>query len=444
MKKFLVPVVFAFFISSSLSAQSPKPLDLDLRQVLEIAADRSPDVMAADERVKQAAARFGGSFSGYMPQFSLSASESRQTRNLKANGIELPFQTSPVVGPFNTFDARMTLNQTIFDWETVERIRRASASRDLFGADRDKVRQDTMALAAVLYLDAKRATEKWRVRKFALYEKTKNLKVVQEHQASGAASQLELDAAVRDVSAARYEVARLKNESEEKRLDLLAALGAPLESEVRFADEEFQNIFIGGTEKEKSEALAKSPEVRAAHAGVREAQAGKRGALAEFLPKISGTMDFGGSGSQPADAQKTYTFGAKVTLPVFEGGKSYFHSKEALSAEREALIREKHISAEKQAAAKVAEENVERMLRLVELKESEKKIATRESRMAYTRYQCGDGERQAWLRSFAAKKRAADELEEARTAWVTAQIEWCHALGQMDDLLKSEGDRHEP
>lgn len=422
-------------------AQTAEVKRLDLRQVLEIASQRSPEVSAAGERVKQAAARYGASYSAYLPQLTLSASESRQTRNLKANGIEFPMQPD-VVGPFNSFDARMTYTQQIFDWETVERIRAASAARDYFDAERDRIRQDVMALAAVLYLDAKRAKEKLAVQRMLVYERSQNSELAKIRLAAGHASELESDSALNSASDAEYQWGRMKMDADQKRLDLLTLIGMPLDTPVEFAADEWSGAFDSGLKNTAAE-ISGTPEMRAAEAKVRQAKAQKRGALSEWLPKAAAEMDIGKSGSEPSDARRTYTVGGKISWPVLEGGRSFFYARESQSAQREAEVLKNHLRDQKAADAQLAEENVRLMEKWAALRAEESKVADRESRIAFLKMKSGEGGRQAWLQKLALKRLKRDELEEARTAWATAQIQWCHVLGRMDDLLKGEGDKHE-
>ncbi len=420
---------------------SEKPVELNLQTVLQIAATRSPEAIASSERVKQAAARLGQAASRYLPQVSLTVSESRQTRNLKANGIILPGQSNPLVGPFNSFDARMSVTQTIFDWETVERIRSVSATREISMAEHEKTRQDMMSLAAVLFLDAVRSEKKSKVQKISYYEKKQSYQVIREKWAAGAASLVEKEQALRDAQQSRYLLDQVRRDADENRLNLLAMLGIPLDQTVSFvSDSELPEVETPES-SDSDQFVLKLPEVKAAEAELMQAQAEKRAAYARYLPGVSGVMDYGLSGSDPSDSKKTYTLGVKASWPVFEGGQTLFKNSETRSAEREVRVKLDHLREEKKAAARIAAENLIQMQHLKELKQQEFDVAAREFEMSKTRLQTGDGNRQAWIRAFALKRAAEDELDEAHAASLAAQIQMLHATGQMDLWLPPEKEK---
>src|SRR5207245_590087 len=61
------------------------------------------------------------------------------------------------VPPFNNYDGRVTVTQTLFDWSGVRRVRAASAQADGSRADRGVTVEGAAQAAAVAYLRAARA-----------------------------------------------------------------------------------------------------------------------------------------------------------------------------------------------------------------------------------------------------------------------------------------------
>src|SRR6185369_15662882 len=97
-----------FFLILSLifaPAMAGDRVDLSLKRALEMASQRHVSVLMSSERVKQALARQTLARSSLLPTVQGQASEYRQIRNLESQGIEFPGR-DPVVGPFNSFDAR--------------------------------------------------------------------------------------------------------------------------------------------------------------------------------------------------------------------------------------------------------------------------------------------------------------------------------------------------
>ena len=108
---------------------------LTFYEALKIAAGKSPAVVMADERVKQALERLNQARSYLFPRIEGDVSESRQTKNLETLGFKSAAGAPAVVGPFNAFDARIKLTQILFDPATVRRLEAARVSKDLSSAE---------------------------------------------------------------------------------------------------------------------------------------------------------------------------------------------------------------------------------------------------------------------------------------------------------------------
>jgi len=156
LKHLPVWIALLWYGGATLAADAPR--FLTFQDALRLARDRQIETLVADRRVSEALARFHEARASLLPQVSASASQWRQTRNLAAQGLTFPGIPN-VIGPFNSFDARLKLTQTIFDRGAVERLRGAQNSRLLSEAEHQKARQDAMALVATLYVEALRAQQ---------------------------------------------------------------------------------------------------------------------------------------------------------------------------------------------------------------------------------------------------------------------------------------------
>src|SRR2546426_12827845 len=87
-----------------------------------------------------------------------------QPLNPKPLGIDFPNPPPPqpplvplLVGPFNNYDARVNVNQTLFDWSSVQRVRAAGAQADGSRAERGVTVEGSVLTAAIAYVRAVRA-----------------------------------------------------------------------------------------------------------------------------------------------------------------------------------------------------------------------------------------------------------------------------------------------
>lgn len=157
MKHTITLGLLVFLFSNGAFAQSSRSLTLN--DALALARDRNIEMVLAEERVKQAYAKKNQAFSVILPHISMTTYQQRQTRDLGSQGIPLPSNVESQVGPFNSFDLRLRINQMLFDRASIERFFTVEALHRLSQAQVRKAQQDVMALVATLYLDAERGIE---------------------------------------------------------------------------------------------------------------------------------------------------------------------------------------------------------------------------------------------------------------------------------------------
>ncbi len=436
-KSLFLTAVFLFAANQQLHSEESAVLDLNLPGVLETAASQNVQVLISRERVQQAVAKIGQSASELLPHAGFSLSQSRQTRNLEAMGIPSIGTADPLVGPFNSFDARISLNQTLFDWSAVERLRAARAGKKLSEEQLLKTREDVLALAASLYFEAKRAGESIRAAEKILARDLQSQKSIESRSQTGLGSEIEKEDAATRVLESRQRLAEARAQAEEKKLDLLALLGLDPAREVRFPlREKPLEIYVPSREEAVLQA-GNHPGVRVAEAGLKELQAEKRAVYADFLPRVSGVMDYGPSGSSPSNQEGTYTLGAKLNWPVLEGGKKLFSIKQARSLIRENEAKKEDALRQAQAGSLSAIENIRQASGLLETTSQAHKTALKKWRIARERFQKGLGSQQERLDALAGEAVARDRRSEAFAVYGLSQIQLAHAMGQMEDLMKS-------
>ena len=96
--------------------------------------------------------------SGLLPQVMGTVQEARVFKvNLEAQGFpgDSPL-FSPLLGPFNSFDARLTLVQNILDFKSIYHYKLGQAKKRVAELDERLAREQVAAAAALVYLEAQR------------------------------------------------------------------------------------------------------------------------------------------------------------------------------------------------------------------------------------------------------------------------------------------------
>src|SRR6266849_3975359 len=155
----LIVLIFALMSADSLHAQAPAPLRLSFADAVRQATGQTqaapPSVTIAGFRTDAAAARVRQARSELLPSLALSGSWANRNFNSKAQGISFP-GVPTIIGPFNAYDGRVRLTQTLFDFANLGRVSSAKSQASAAGADRSAVVEASAQNVALAYARARR------------------------------------------------------------------------------------------------------------------------------------------------------------------------------------------------------------------------------------------------------------------------------------------------
>jgi outer membrane protein TolC len=113
-------------------ASSKNPRVISLKEAFHEASKNNVKVLLAQEKKKEVRGRVWQSYSGWLPHVSGEVSQVRETVNLASLGFTpdaFPGLQNTFLGPFNSFDARISLVQNIFSYTALGDLR-ASKSEE--------------------------------------------------------------------------------------------------------------------------------------------------------------------------------------------------------------------------------------------------------------------------------------------------------------------------
>src|SRR5438034_234056 len=144
-----------------LAAQAPAPttpLRLSFADAVQLASGEVPVVALASLRTTEADARVRQARAALLPSLSLGGAWVNGDLSSEGLGIPFPpqFNLPNPVPPFDNYDGRVTVTQTLFDWSSVARVRAAGAQADGSRAERGVTVEGAALTAALAYLRAAR------------------------------------------------------------------------------------------------------------------------------------------------------------------------------------------------------------------------------------------------------------------------------------------------
>ncbi len=430
--------IFVFFVAWTLhfllpadAAEYYSTTSLNLSGALQIALTRHADLIIANERVLQALARIDENASMLLPQLKGTVSQTRQTRDLRSTGLNLP--GDPLVGPFNVYDARLRLTQTLFDPSAMARFKASRQGHVVLQAEQKKIQEDVLVLVAALFIEAKRSQDKFYVEDSALHRQKKEIYIIFSRFKSGISSALEMKKARARYAHALSLWERSKSQALKSRLDLLSALDLPLDAEIYFVwDKDIfsREIFpVDTTENQPDISLAKEQ--------LKLRQQEHAANKWDFWPKISLSGEYGPSGTTPNshDSSETYALGVAASIPIFEGGLRQANLHISESALRVSQV---HLQDEKRTLqAKLTSQYESLMQAQASVAESQKNLIVADEELALIRskYRFGNASSLDVSSADINWQFAQDQKQEALAFELLAKINFARLLGNVEQFL---------
>jgi outer membrane protein TolC len=307
-------------------------IDRGLRNNLGLLLSGDQTMMARGERWKE--------LSNLLPNLSARVQEDVQTQSLTALGFKsdvFPFPVPRVIGPFNYFDARASLSQSVFNYKDLEKERAASESlksaRYSYKDARELVvlavgNAYLMAIATAARIETTGAQVK---NAQALYGKAVDQQKAGLNPAIDTLrSQVELQTRQQQLIAARNDYAKQK-------LSLARVIGLPPGQQFSLTEKApYQALTPLPLEIYLERAYAARSDYQAAQAQVRSAELSRRAATAGHYPSLDLNANYGDIGVTPAHSNGTWQVNGGLNIPIFAGGKTHSDVLEAEATLRQA------------------------------------------------------------------------------------------------------------
>ncbi len=416
-------------------------LHLSFSSALHLAQKRQVNIILANERIIQAIDGISEIRSFLFPQLTATTQQARQTRELSSVGISLPGQGT-LVGPFNSFAARLKITQTLFDASLLKRLNVARENVQLSSAQYRKTEQDVLALIATLFVQARRAQQTLQLTQTLVNRDQKHLQLAYTRFQSGTGSFLEIKQANVQYAQSLYNQELTTTQALHKRLDVACALGLAVDQPIIFeplSNSEMDSLkALEDSFREGSSALQIFTDVEVAEQELQTKKSERELKTSEYLPKISALTDYGPSGIDPSHFSETYTLGLQASFPIFEGGLTGARIREADSQIKSSQANLDDVKIHAQAKILDDLQTILQAKRLLEETDAQIQVASHKLELARQSLNIGMGSDLELTDALALVASSTDEKEESIAVYVMAQIQLAHDLGQIERLVERE------
>lgn len=319
---------------------SAEVLDLHLTDAVDRGLAHNLALLLAEQAVRGAQGARWEALSDLLPHLSGRFSATRQKISLDAFGFTGFPGLPTLIGPFNVYDVRASVTESVLDLEALYKTRaereRVSAARHSYQDTRDLV----IVVCGNLYLQALGEQSRIEAARAEADTAQALFDLAADRKRAGLAPAIDLLRAEVALKARQQQVIVAENRFARAKLVLARAIGLPAGQEIRLVDHMAEaappTIPI---EQALARAFAARADWEAAQAQVRAAEASRRSAFAGGLPSVEVNADYGAIGQTLSGAHATYTLGAAVRVPVLQGGKVYGKTLKADAELEEARAR---------------------------------------------------------------------------------------------------------
>lgn len=333
-----MPATNPFLGSIPTGTVTSTPLPLSLKEALQRALDHNLGLLLAEEDATGAHGARWRALAELLPNVSGYLRESQQVINLEAYG----FKANPsLVGPFNIFDARVSLSQPVFDLGAINDARAASLNERAakYGI---KDARDLVTLVTVnLYLETVANQSRIAMAQAQLETADALYKQANDLKTSGLVAGIDVLRAQVQLQTQRQRLIVAQNEFEKAKLQLGRAIGLPGGQPITLTDKiSYSPMPPLTVDQAIQRAYAVRPDYLAAAARLAAAQATATAARVSRLPSVHLDADYGGIGPTTATARATFTIAGTVRIPIFDASRMVARRVEAesLVAQRQAEL----------------------------------------------------------------------------------------------------------
>ena len=418
-----------FFRGKKEQTEKPHSETLSLQDVIEYALKNHLMTQLALEQIRESQAQRLQAGSALLPHVEGSLSENRVGRmNLATYG----FKNQPLIGPFDVFDARFRLTQTVFDVSALARFQAANIGVKVKQYEDEFAKQKVSLEASLAYLAALQSEGRFKAAEANVQLANRLLQQANHQHEAQIATGVDVARATTKTAEETFQLEHAGMGLTESYLQVQRVAGLPYEDRLGLSDSlsYFEEPEIPSGEA-ISLALSQRLEVHVLEDGIRAEKHLLNAAKAEMLPKIALNGDIGLSGNGPQrNDRMTGQIMIGGTMPLFEGGKIWGEIKEASSRKRQLEQRLADLQRQIEEDVRLALLKIKTEKQQVKTAQSILELASRELKMAQDRFGAGMGDNVEVVAAQATLARARDTYVSALTQYHVARLNYFFALGQ--------------
>jgi outer membrane protein TolC len=393
----LPPAAQGAYASSVPERLVPGVLDLSLEDAISRGLKQNLGALLASEDVRSARGTRWQQLSSLLPNLTTTSYADSSKVDLAEFGFNFKFPPSlgisipAVVGPFEYFDSRAAVTQTVLDWKAINNVHAASESVKSAQASYKDARD--LVVLAVGYMYFQTIADRARIDTAQAQVNTAQAIYDQANDQVNAGTSPAIDAlrAHVELQSRQQQLIQARNGFAIQELALARVIGLAPGQEFDLTDTSPYQPFAGlSLDEALKRAYAGRSDYQAALADVRAAEYSRKAAVAGYFPSLAVNADYGVAGTVPSlDTHGVFDARGTLTIPIFQGGRVRGDVLEADARLKQARDRAENLRAQIDADVRTALFNVESAEQLVAVSQSNIGLAEQTLAQSEDRFRAG-------------------------------------------------------
>jgi outer membrane protein TolC len=425
-------LAFLFF-PSFLFAQ-PAADALTLPDAMRLAIEKNLSTRLAQAASEEARGQAIQAAAALLPTVVGTASQARVFKvNLEASGFPTGGPFPSLVGPFNSFDARLQLVQNVLDLSAYWRFKAGRAGLKTASLREKLAREQVAASAALFYVEAQRTARAVGAAQANVKLAESLFKLARDQKEAGVSTGVDVARAETSLAQTRLQLIRAHMAADAAQIRLKRLAGLPMDKPLTLQDfpRHLQPSTISADQAIDT-AVRERLELQIAQESMKTSAFAAKASRAAALPSVRATGDYGFSGTTPSNSARTGKIGGAVEVPILSGGAVRAGNVLAAANQSEMKSRLSDMQAQVEEDVRLALQTLMAAFEETRAADQAVSLAQKELRMAQNRFSAGVGDNIQVLSAEAALDRAQDDQVNATARYDTARVNFALATGQME------------
>jgi outer membrane protein TolC len=411
----------------------PGRMPLSLENAIDLGLKHNLGLLLSQADTRTARGQRWQELSALLPQVTAGPYIAETKLNLDELGfapVALAFHISTSIGPFSYFDARAAVNQSLFDWKSINAAR--AANQNVKAADYTQLDARDLVILTVGYVYFLAVADEARIATDEAQVETAQALFNQATDQVDAGTAADIDALRTKVElqTRQQQLIQAQNDFAIQKINVARAIGLATSQDFDLTDKSPYQPLDGLTVNEVlARAYASRSDYRAAESAVRSAELSRKAAVAGYFPSLSFSADYGNGGAHPSDSTRVYDVRGTLSIPIFTGNSVHGDIQQADARLEQSRERLENLRAQVEADVRTALLNLQSYADQVKVAQSNIALADQTLAQSRDRFSAGVTDSVEVVQSQEAVASAHEQYISSLYNYNFAKISLIRALG---------------